>query len=216
MATTIQAAHDRALEIPAGMDYEAFLDWLDEDTHAEWVDGQVILMSPASREHQTVAGFLFKALSEFASEREAGEVFHAPFQMKIPVRPSGREPDVLFVAKDRCHLIRDTYLDGPADLVVEVISKESRGRDTLDKREEYEQSGVREYWLVDPERRELTALRRIGTQFVEERTGRGRFESAVLPGLWLEADWLWSQPPPSLQFVLRAWRRDPAHGTSGV
>ena len=44
MAATIQAAHNRAPEIPAGMDYETFLDWLDEDTHAEWVDGQVVLL----------------------------------------------------------------------------------------------------------------------------------------------------------------------------
>ncbi len=63
----------------------------------------------------------------FADAHESGEVIPGPFQMKLPVRPSGREPDVLFLAKDRCHLLRDTYLDGPADLVVEVISKESRG-----------------------------------------------------------------------------------------
>ena len=44
MATTIQAALHRAPEIPAGMDYETFLDWLDEDTPAEWVDSQVVLL----------------------------------------------------------------------------------------------------------------------------------------------------------------------------
>ncbi len=189
------------------MSYEEFLDWLDEDTRAEWVDGQVIPMSPASRDHQTIFGFLLKVLSEFAAEHDSGEVIPAPFQMKLPVRPSGREPDVLFVAKHRCDLIHDTYLDGPADLVVEVISKESRGRDTLDKHEEYERSGVREYWLVDPERREFTLFRLKGRRFVEGRLSRGRFQSDVLPGLWLDVEWLWRKPPPTLQAVLRAWHQ---------
>ena len=135
MATTVQHLANSAPEIPAGMSYEEFLAWLDEDTHAEWIDGQVIIMSPASRKHQSVAGLLFELLSEFVVEHDSGEIIQCPFQMKLPVRPSGREPDVLFVAKERCGLLHDTYMDGPADLVVEVISKESRGRDTLDIRE---------------------------------------------------------------------------------
>ena len=205
MAWTVPIAPHSAPEIPSGMTYEEFLDWLDEDTRSEWVDGQIILMSPASRVHQSIVNFIANLLTLFADAHESGEVIPGPFQMKLPVRPSGREPDVLFLAKDRCHLLHDTYLDGPADLVVEVISKESRGRDTLDKREEYEQSGVREYWLVDPERREFTVFRRKARRFVEERLSRGRFESTVLAGLWLEVDWLWRKSPPSLHAVLHAW-----------
>ncbi len=48
MATIVQTLPRRLPEIPSGMTYQEFLDWLDEDTRAEWVDGQVILMSPAS------------------------------------------------------------------------------------------------------------------------------------------------------------------------
>ena len=205
MALTVPIAPRRAPEIPSGMTYEEFLDWLDEDTRAEWVDGQIILMSSASRVHQSIVNFIANLLTLFADAHDRGEVIPGPFQMKLPVRPSGREPDVLFLAKDRSHLLHDTYLDGPADLVVEVISKESRGRDTLDKREEYERSGVREYWLIDPERREFTVFRRKARRFVEERLSRGRFESTVLAGLWLEVDWLWRKSPPSLHAVLRAW-----------
>jgi len=208
MATTVQVGSRRIPEIPAGMTYEEFLDWLDEDTRAEWVDGQVILMSPASYAHQTIVSFLLKVLSEFSATHDRGEVIPGPFQMKLPVRPSGREPDVLFVSKERCGLIRDTYLDGAADLVVEVISPESRGRDTLDKRDEYERSGVREYWLVDPERRELTIFHRKGRRFSEQRFNRGRLESTVLAGLWLELDWVWRKRPPSLQTVLHAWEAE--------
>jgi len=79
---------------------------------------------------------------------------------------------------------------------VEVISKEGRGRDTLDNREKYERSDVREYWLVDPERRELNVFRRKGWRFAEERLSRGRVESVILPGFWLEVEWLWRRRPP--------------------
>ncbi len=195
------------------MTYEQFLDWLDEDARAEWVDGQVILMSPASYLHQTIVGFLLRVLSEFVAAHDSGEVIAGPFQMKLPARPSGREPDLLFVARDRRHLIHKTFLDGAADLVVEVISPESRGRDTLDKRYEYEQSGVREYWLVDPERHEATLFARSGGRFTKQRLTRGRLVSSVLPGLWLELDWLWDRPFPGLQGILRAWKGGRAHRT---
>jgi Uma2 family endonuclease len=205
MATAATSVERRSPEVPSGMSYEEFLNWLDEDVRAEWVDGEVILMSPASFEHQALVTFLLNLLSAFVQSRGLGEVLPGPFQMKLPVRPSGREPDILFVAKARCVHIRKTYLDGPADLVVEVISPESRGRDTFDKRTEYEQSGVKEYWLVDPERRELTIFRKKGRHFAEERLLRGRFASTILAGFWLEVDWLWRKRLPAFLTVLQAW-----------
>src|SRR5947207_11682422 len=138
MATNLQIAPRPAPAVPAGMSYDEFLKWLDEDTRAEWVDGEVILMSAASYRHQALVNFLANLLTLFVEAHDSGDVIPGPFQMKLPVRPSGREPDLLFVSKERQDLIRETYLNGAADLVVEIISIESRGRDTLDKREEYE------------------------------------------------------------------------------
>src|SRR3954454_3374256 len=89
------------------------------------------------------------------------------------------------------------YLEGPADLVVEIICHESRTLDSVQKFREYEQGGVREYWLIDPERREAEFYRR-------GRDGRFRlahvgndavFRSRVLKGLWLRIEWLWDRPP---------------------
>ncbi len=59
---------------------------------------------------------------------------------------------------------------------------------------------------MDPERRELTVFHRKGKRLAEQHLSRGRVKSAVLPGLWLEVDWLWRKRPPSLQTVLRAWQ----------
>ena len=68
--------------------------------------------------------------------------------MKLP--HSAREPDVLFLAKEHLGRLRDSHIEGPADLVVEIVSKESRGRDRGEKFYEYGEGGVPEYWLLDP------------------------------------------------------------------
>src|SRR5207249_4420980 len=97
------------------MTYEEFLEWAG-DMNAEWVDGEVILMSPPTLTHQQILSFLGALLKHFAEANELGIVLIAPFQMRLRTRPSGREPDVLFIARDRLDKLQDAYLDGPADL----------------------------------------------------------------------------------------------------
>jgi Uma2 family endonuclease len=106
--------------------YEAFLDWAGEDTSAEWIDGEVVTYSPASKQHQSIAAFRVKLMGTFAEQHDLGIVLSAPFQMKL--EHSGREPDLLLVAREHLDQLKETYLDGPADLVVEIVSPESAGR----------------------------------------------------------------------------------------
>src|SRR5690349_14537771 len=91
---------------PPPMTYEEFLDAIDEDTLAEWVDGRVIMASPASRRHQEITELLFMMLSTFAKVHASGVVISPPFQMKLA--RSGREPDVLYVAADHANRLKDT------------------------------------------------------------------------------------------------------------
>src|SRR5436853_7885944 len=114
------ATHTAATTSPAKMTYEEFLAQADEDVPAEWVDGEVILMSPASQRHQVLGDFLTALLRVFVEANHLGMILSAPFQMKLEKRPSGREPDLLFVATARLDLLKDMYLDGPADLAVEI------------------------------------------------------------------------------------------------
>lgn len=187
--------------------YEEFLAWVDEDTWAEWVDGEVLLLTPASNKHQDLAGFLTALLRHFVEAHQSGMVIPAPFQMKTGPHLPGREPDLLFIAQEHLHRLQHAYLDGPADLVIEIISPDSRTRDREQKFHEYERGGVREYWLLDPARQqaECYALGADGTyQLLTEDTD-GIFRSTILPGLWFTTDWFWQHPLPSLISVLRAW-----------
>jgi Uma2 family endonuclease len=208
-ATSYQAT--QALERtppPEPLTYNEFLAWADEDTYAEWVNGKVVFMSPVSREHATVSEFLLTLIRTFTETRKAGEAHSDPFQMKTGPDLPGRAPDVLFVATENLARIKQHFLEGPADLVVEVISPESRGRDRGEKFYEYEQGGVKEYWLLDPERRraEFYRLGSDGYYQLVALGPEGRFESTVLPGLWLKVSWLWQRPPPTLTSVLKEWR----------
>jgi len=185
--------------------YEEFLDWCDEDTWAEWVDGEVEMVSPASDRHQDLARFLIAVLGVFVEARELGVVRPAPFQMKMGPELPGREPDLLFVAREHLERLKETHLDGPADLVVEIISPESRVRDRGAKFGEYEMAGVQEYWLIDPEREEARFYR-LGERGWYEPVppdAEGVYRSEVVPGLWLRVDRLWQEPLPKVLDVLR-------------
>jgi len=181
---------------PAGkISYEEFLEWLDEDTRAEWVDGEVIVVSPASTRHQQLAGFLEKVIGLYVEHRQLGQVLSAPFQMKLE---HGREPDLLFVATEHLSRLKETYLEGPADLVVEIVSPDSVGRDRGDKFYEYAKGGVQEYWLIDPQIKWADFYRLEGDRYRPAFSGEeGIYRSEVLPDFWLRVEWLWQEPLPS-------------------
>jgi Uma2 family endonuclease len=192
---------------PARMTYEEFLRWADEDTRAEWVDGEVVTMSPASSKHQVLLKWLVQILDNFVVAKGSGLLLFAPFQMKTGAHLAGREPDLLFVATPNLSRLKDTHLEGPADLVVEIISPESFSRDRGEKFREYEEGGVREYWLIDPGRRqaEFYVLGEDGLYATVFAGREGTYRSAVLDGLWLQAEWLWQEPMPPLLDILRKW-----------
>lgn len=188
------------------MTFEEFLEWADEDTFAEWVDGEVQFWTTTAL-HQIIGKFLLVTMDQFVQTKDLGIVLFAPFLMRLEQRPSGREPDILFVSKENLDRLRDNWLDGPADLVVEIVSEESRKRDREVKFAEYAAGGVREYWLIDPPRQqaELFVLAPDGHYVPAPVDEHGLLHSVVLEGVKLDVRWLWQDPKPTLKSVLAAW-----------
>ena len=90
--------------------------------------------------------------------RELGQVFVSRVAFRHR-RGNGPEPDVAFVRRDRSHLVRRGFVQGPPDLAVEIVSPESVERDYGTKREQYRRAGVPEYWIVDEIEEKVTMLR---------------------------------------------------------
>lgn len=168
--------------------------------HAEWLDGDVLELMTASDRHQDLVRWLVSILTLFVETHDSGWLRPAPFNMKLPHLPRGREPDLLLVSRDRLHIVQSSHLSEAADLVIEITSSESVGRDRGDKYIEYETAGVREYWLIDPDRQqaEFNLLTNAGRYALAPIDPQGRFHSSVLPGFWLEVDWLWQKPLPKV------------------
>lgn len=189
--------------LPLRMSYEQFLEWADEDTLAEWEHGEVIMASPASDRHQDLVRFLVSVLGIYVEARGLGVVRPAPFQLKL--ESSGREPDLVFISRAHLDRVKTSYVDGPADLVVEIVSLESIERDRGTKFVEYEAAGIPEYWLIDPLRNwaefyQLDPEGRYNTTFAGRQ---GIYESSMLPDFCLHIDWLWQIPLPPVLDVLR-------------
>ena len=204
MSQTATATRPVYPDAPPKITYEEFLERYD-GVHEEWVDGEVELMSPVSDLHQEVSGFLLRVISEFVEAHQLGKVRYESFQMKLITTPRGREPDILFVANEHVSWLKPNYLDGPADLVIEIVSPDSIERDRVRKFAEYQGGGVREYWLIDP-------LTRDASFFLLDDQGRyqpipadaeGLYRSVRLPGFWLRVDWLWQSPSPLMSTMRR-------------
>lgn len=205
MATAVSELTER-IPPKQGMSFEEYIEWLDEDTRAEWVNGRVeIMASPAAINHQNIAIFLDRVLGIYIEAHDLGQLIFAPYVMRLAAIARGREPDLIFVRKDRAHLLTRHYLDGPADLAIEIISPESKKRDRKVKFAEYQIAGIREYWLIDPDKQtaEFYQLDDEETYEPAALDEEGFYHSQVVAGFRLRVDWLWQSPMPATLDILR-------------
>jgi len=188
------------------MSYEEYLARDDDNHIVEWVNGEVIIHMPTTNEHQVALEFLFALLRQYVNLLQLGLVRIAPFQVKLwPGGPS-REPDMFFLQEANRHRLASKRLDGPPDLVVEIISPSSVKIDREQKFREYAQAGVPEYWIIDSrpkrERADFYALTADGNYQLFATEDDERVESRVLPGFWLNPTWLWLEHKPDILTIL--------------
>lgn len=205
----VESGRDDCLAV-APMTFDEYLALDQEAGLVEWVNGEARLYMSANNKHQMIALFLSTLLRLFAEVTGSGVVRTGPYAMRPRPGMPAREPDVLFVRSEHAARITQDYLDGPADLVIEIISPDSTIRDSQEKFLEYESSGIPEYWLID------ARPGRQAASFYQLRDGRyvpipvddaGYYTSAVLPGFRLQVDRLWDDEPavmPALQEALAA------------
>ena len=193
-----------SLESIASMTEDEFVEWCDEDIRAEYVDGKVIIMTPESVRDERMRWSIGTILGLFVEHHDLGEVFGPNLQIRL--RPRLRRiPDLLFISHERLHLLEEAHFEGAPELAMEIVSSDSQERDEDDKYKEYEAFGIREYWIIAP------LAERIDVYHLSEQRkyepllpdASGVYRSAVIPGFFVNPQWIWHQPPPKKRDILR-------------
>ena len=175
-----------------GYTYADYLNWEGEERY-ELIDGEAYMMSPPLRIHQKVSGELFAQIHSYLDGKEC-EVYHAPFGVRLFEEAGDRPEDVTTVVEPDLVVVCDPgKLDdrgcrGAPDLVIEILSPSTRRHDRLVKLNLYQQAGVREYWIVDPDNQSVLVFT-LGGHVLEIREDYGREDVAkvnVLEGCFIE------------------------------
>lgn len=150
------AIEERAWPPPQGQwTYEDWLRLPDDGWQYEVIKGVLYMVPAPTPQHQRASSNLELRMKLFVMEHHLGEVFYAPLDVYPPGQETPVEPDLLFIAAERAHLISERGIEGAPDLVVEVLSPKTWWRDRRVKVPLYEETGVRECWLVDPAARTI-------------------------------------------------------------
>jgi Uma2 family endonuclease len=155
----------------------------DDGNRYEVIYGELHVAAAPSWEHQDVLAAIMDVIRPHVRARRLGKVLMAP----VDVRPLGKDqvqPDLIFIRRERLHLLQGGVFHGAPDLVVEVLSPTTRRFDEGLRLQFYAEAGVPEYWIADPETRTLRVLvLRVGLYEPAEADAAGRLRSSVLPDL---------------------------------
>ena len=172
----------------------------------EWVDGELVKMSPASMTHHYLSMYIYALIETYLNLNPIGRVLMAPFVMKISDSSPRREPDLQVILHGNPGKLTETAMLGAADICIEIVSEESVERDHGTKFEEYEKGGVLEYWNIDPIHKEARFYQ-LGQkkQYIPVKPDAGdQYHSPLLPRLKLHVPTLWESPLPDMIQVVQS------------
>ena len=157
---------------------------IDDDKRYEILRGGLIMVPAPFTNHQRASRNLEFILYNFVKQKKLGEVFDAPTDVVLS-EDIVVQPDILFISKERLDIIKEAAIMGSPDLIVEIISPSSASYDTVEKRDIYEEYGVKEYWLVFPQEKAIEVLTLEDGVYRELCKGRktGVVRSKIIVGL---------------------------------
>ena len=132
---------------------------LPEGEHAELIDGQLYMMGAPSRIHQKLVSEFTQKIGQYIKSHNGScEIYPAPFAVFIKDDDKNyAEPDISVIC-DKTKL-SERGCEGAPDFIIEIVSPSSRRMDYYRKCSLYAEAGVREYWIVDPEKQRTMVYR---------------------------------------------------------
>jgi Uma2 family endonuclease len=173
--------------------YEDYLNLPDDGKRHEIIDGEHYMTPSPQTRHQIVSGNLLRILANHVQENDLGQVLNAPIDVLLS-QTTVVQPDLLFIRKEREHIIRKNYIEGLPDLIIEILSP---GNETLDrhtKMKQYALSGVEEYWLVDFEAQTVEQYALRAKKYERVDVYSDTFTPELFPGLTIPLSQVFKGP----------------------
>ena len=178
----------REIEIPPKEVY-TYADYalLPEGAPYQLIGGKLVMTPAPTTHHQAISTRLLGEFLFFMAGKDLGMIYHAPIDVYFGEKET-YQPDIIFIARDRFHIIEAAMINGAPDLVVEILSPSTGYYDLKKKARTYARHGVREYWVADPEDKSIEVYKGQEEKFtlnqrIEEE---GQIKSLVLDGLEVE------------------------------
>lgn len=181
--------------------YADYLQWTIQE-RLELIKGKIFRMSPApTSTHQRLSQSINRELLNFLAGKKC-EVFVAPFDVRLPKKSKRNEDIFTVVQPDLCVICDPEKIDergclGAPDIVVEILSPSNNRKELKNKFEVYEESGVKEYWIVSPQDHTFLMYTLTYGKFIPSRlmTEGDVVKCAVLPGFVLDLENLFGSLP---------------------
>ena len=179
-----------------------FLEWLQPGVHADLIDGEKFMHSPVNLRHADLTNFVDFLLRSYIETHRLGRLYREV----VAVRLGSRNvflPDLAFIPEDKLASLPESHIPFAPPLVVEVLSPRTADRDVGPKFAAYEEHGVEEYWVLDPQTLDHRFYRREGGYLTEFAEGGEIIRSGVVAGFLLRREWLDPARLPEVTACLR-------------
>jgi len=137
---------------------------LPEGAPYQLIGGELIMTPAPTPYHQIVSRKIMSLLIQYVEKNNLGEILYSPIDVYFS-EEDVFQPDIIFISKERLNIIGETKIEGAPDLIIEILSPSTAYYDLGRKYKIYEKSGVREYWIVHPERKSIEIYQNQEGQF---------------------------------------------------
>ncbi|MFQ5638686.1 MAG: Uma2 family endonuclease [bacterium] len=172
--------------IPANLKYtyEDYQHLPEDRNRYEIIDGELYMTPSPLTVHQYILTNLGLEIGNHVTQNNSGRIFWAPLDVLLSPYDIV-QPDILFISNKNKNIITEKNIQGAPDLVVEILSSSTKERDLGMKKKLYARSGVREYWIIDPEEQkiEVFSLSNHDYKLLKAYQKNQLLSSSVLPGL---------------------------------
>lgn len=176
-----------------------------EGMPVEWHMGKVIVkVTNNTEKHHLALAILQAILSVYLMFKKVGIIFPEGYKMRLNDTSPARMPDLMIILNEHNNRRKKSWVEGPADIVIEIISPSTGRVDRGKKFYEYQDGGVPEYWILDPQSKQVDIYSLDDENFYERiNTSQTQIVSRVLKGFELDADIIWKNELPDGEMLMK-------------